>query len=110
MPSHAKPRRRTTSAVAAVFGKPNRRIAAPATPRGVGPGLALIASSIPANASIPVNPRWESSAPCGTWNTGKFDLYNNEWNTSAAGPETIWGYSYKHWGVESTQANTTSVK
>jgi len=110
MSSHAKPRRRLTTVTAEVLAKPSRRIAALAATVVVAPGLALLASSIPARASIPAHPRWESSAPFGTWNTGKFDLYNNEWNTSEAGPQKIWGYSYRHWGVESTQPNSTSVK
>lgn len=93
-----------------VFAKPRRRLAALAATVVVAPGLALFASSIPAHASIPANPRWESSDPFGIWNTGKFDLYNNEWNKSEAGPQTIWGDSYKHWGVRSTQPNSTSVK
>lgn len=96
--------------MAEVFAKPSRRLAALAATAVVAPGLALFASSIPAHASIPANPRWESRAPFGTWNTGKFDLYNNEWNSSEAGPQTIWGDSYNHWGVESTQPNSTSVK
>ncbi len=76
-----------------------------------GPGLAIFATfPSPANAAIPPNPAWESTAPFGTWNNGKFDVYNNEWNTSEAGPQTIWANSYRDWGVESTQADTTSVK
>jgi hypothetical protein len=74
-----------------------------------GPGLAICAT-LPAHAAVPASPVWESSAPFGTWQNGKFDVYNNEWNTSVAGPQTIWAYSFHHWGVESTQANTTSVK
>ena len=110
MSSHAKPRRRMVTVATALFAKPNRRLAALATAAVAGPGLVLLASSIPADASIPANPHWESSAAFGTWNTGKFDLYNNEWNTSAAGPQTIWGDSYKRWGVQSTQPDSTSVK
>jgi hypothetical protein len=110
MSSHAKPRRRLTAVTSAALTKPRRWLTVLAAAAVVAPGLALLASSTPANASIPANPRWESSAPFGTWNTGKFDLYNNEWNTSAAGPQTIWGDSYKHWGVQSTQPDSTSVK
>jgi hypothetical protein len=110
MSSHAKPRSRMSAVAAAAFAKPRRRLVTLAAAVVVAPGLALLASSIPANASIPAHPRWESSAAFGTWTTGKFDLYNNEWNTAAAGPQTIWGDSYKHWGVQSTQADSTSVK
>ena len=72
---------------------------------GLTVGVALTA-----HASIPAQPSWKSSAPLATWNTGKFDIFNNEWNKAEAGPQTIWAYSHKHWGVESVQADTTSVK
>jgi hypothetical protein len=74
-----------------------------------GPGLALCAT-IPAHASMPPSPVWESSAPFAIWQNGRFDVYNNEWNKGVAGPQTIWADSYHHWGVESIQASTTSVK
>ena len=92
--------------------KPLRRwLATAAAGALAGPGLAIFATlPAPAHASIPANPAWKSSAPFGTWQDGIFDVYNNEWNTSAAGPQTIWAYSYHHWGVESKQAATTSVK
>jgi hypothetical protein len=71
----------------------------------------VLGAGVPvAQASVPRNAVWTSSAPFGIWYQGNFDLYNNEWNTGAAGPQTIWAYSYRHWGVQSTQANTTSVK
>jgi hypothetical protein len=76
-------------------------------------GLELVTCALPAtaaHASVPPNPAWKSSAPFGEWNNGGFDVYNNEWNTSEAGPQTIWADSFKHWGVESNQAPTTSVK
>jgi len=116
MATHARSRRSPATLTARVFGragrlpaKPRRRLAVIAAVVVSGPGLALWAA-LPAQASIPAHPVWESSAPFGTWDTGKFDLYNNEWNTAEAGPQTIWGDSFHHWGVESTQADTTSVK
>jgi hypothetical protein len=69
---------------------------------------AALRSSAP--NSIPKHPRWKSSQPFGAWNNGGFIVYNNEWNTSQAGPQTIWADSYHYWGVQSKQANTTSVK
>jgi Glycosyl hydrolase family 12 len=41
-----------------------------------------------------------------------YDLYNNEWNTAEAGPQTICGNSGADWQVTSTQGRTdpTSVK
>ncbi len=70
--------------------------------------LALTATT--ASASIPSGTAFKSSDPFATWNNRAFDVFNNEWNTSEAGPQTIWAYSYHHWGVESTQSASTSVK
>jgi len=95
MHSPAKLRRRTLATMAA---------AALALP-----GLLLLTAPM-ASASVPSGAAFKSSEPFGTWNNGAFDVYNNEWNTSEAGPQTIWAFSYHHWGVESTQSATTSVK
>src|SRR5712691_2289428 len=93
------------------FFKPARRwLATLAAAALAGPGLAVFTSVSAAHAAIPPHPAWKSSQPFGTWQNGPFDVYNNEWNTSEAGPQTIWAFSYHHWGVESTQASTTSVK
>jgi hypothetical protein len=74
-------------------------------------GLVLaVCAALPAHASVPKTVAWESTAPFGTWHDGKFDVYNNEWNTGQAGPQTIWADSYRRWGVESTQASTVDVK
>jgi hypothetical protein len=76
-------------------------------------GLGLVAFAGPSSAtatSIPPHPAWQSSDPFGTWQTGRYDVYNNEWNTKVAGPETIWANSHSEWGVESNQSDTTEVK
>ena len=56
---------------------------------------------------------WCSSAPLAQWTTpdGRFDLYNNEWNTSAnPGPQTICGNSESNWQAVSNQrAGNTEV-
>ncbi len=55
---------------------------------------------------------WCSSAAFGERNTDdRFDLYNNEWNTSDnPGPQTICGNSASDWQVTSTQrAGNTAV-
>jgi hypothetical protein len=56
---------------------------------------------------------WCSSAPLGQSANfdGRFDLYNNMWNTSAGlGPQTICGNSEANWQVTSTQrAGNTEV-
>ena len=89
--------------------RPRQRVAALLAAVIAGPGL-VVCAALPAHAAVPSDVVWQSSAPFATWVTGKFDIYNNEWNSSQAGPQTIWGFSYHHWGVESTQADTTSVK
>jgi hypothetical protein len=64
-------------------------------------------------STSPASWAWCSSAPFGQSNTpdGRFDLYNNEWNTSAnPGPQTICGNSESDWQVTSTQrAGNTEV-
>lgn len=66
------------------------------------------ASSV--RARLPEHVAWESAAKLGSWNDSGFVVFNNEWNKAEAGPQTIWADSFDHWGVESTQANSTSVK
>ena len=54
----------------------------------------------------PTSWAWCSSAASGQQNTpdGRFDLYNNKWNTSGnPGPQTICGNSASEWQVTSTQ-------
>ncbi len=58
----------------------------------------------------PVHPKWQSTKQFGAWDNGGYVVYNNEWNTSQAGPQTIWADSFGHWGIRSDQASTTSVK
>lgn len=80
---------------------------------GAVTGLGLAASlafSGAALASIPKHATWKSSAKFGAWNNHGFIVYNNEWNTSVAGPQTIWAYNFHHFGVESNQSRTTEVK
>jgi hypothetical protein len=73
-------------------------------------GAVTVLSAAPASASVPAHPKFKSSAPFGIWNDGGYDIYNNEWNTNEAGPQTIWGNSFQNWGVESSQSDSTSVK
>lgn len=63
-----------------------------------------------ARLAAPAGSAWSSSAKFGTWNNGGFDVYNNEWNTAQAGPQLVWADSYHHWGVQSVQPDSTSVK
>ena len=60
--------------------------------------------------AAPAGTAWSSSDKFGVWNTGHFDVYNNEWNTAQAGPQLVWADSYHHWGVQSIQPGSTSVK
>lgn len=86
-----------------------RALATIATAALALPGLLILTAPM-ASASVPSGAAFRSSEPFGTWNNGAFDVYNNEWNTSEAGPQTIWAFSYHNWGVESTQSASTSVK
>jgi hypothetical protein len=61
-------------------------------------------------ATVPRHAVWESSAKFGIWHDGGFDVFNNEWNSAEAGPQTVWADSFHSWGVVSTQADTTGVK
>jgi hypothetical protein len=60
--------------------------------------------------AAPAGSAWSSSAKFGSWNNGRFDVYNNEWNSAQAGPQLVWADSYHHWGVQSIQPGSTSVK
>lgn len=78
-----------------------------------GPVLAACSSQPPStsvHASLPASYTWKSSAKFGLWNTSGFDVFNNEWNKSVAGPQTVWADSYQRWGVVSNQPGSTSVK
>jgi hypothetical protein len=65
------------------------------------------------SSSGPASFAWCSSGALATHNTpdGRFDLYNNEWNTSGnPGPQEICGDSASDWQVTSTQrAGNTAV-
>ncbi len=67
----------------------------------VAPGLAAAA---PASG-----PAWSSSGDMASWPSGGYLVNNNKWS-DAAGPQSIWAYSYHHWGVTSKQRATTDVK
>jgi Glycosyl hydrolase family 12 len=71
------------------------------------PVRTTISPSPTQTSAPPASWAWCSSAPFGEWSTpdGRFDLYNNEWNTSGdPGPQTICGNSESDWQVTSTQA------
>jgi len=60
--------------------------------------------------AAPAGSTWSSTRQLGLWNDGGFDVFNNEWNSAEAGPQLVWADSYRHWGVESVQPDSTSVK
>ena len=60
--------------------------------------------------AAPAGSQWSSTEQFGLWNDGHFDVYNNEWNTAEAGPQLVWADSYRHWGAQSVQPGSTSVK
>jgi hypothetical protein len=68
-----------------------------------GPGI-----SVP--ATVPAHATWKSSAKLGRWYDGAFFVFNNEWNSGQAGPQSIWADSYHQWGVVSKQPDSASVK
>jgi hypothetical protein len=73
---------------------------------------ALLMSATAAFASIPPNPKWESSATEGTWNNDGYLFQNDMWNCpqAACGKQTIWANSPNDWGVVSTMsAGNTAV-
>jgi hypothetical protein len=78
-------------------------------PNAADPLSGPTAPAFPAK-NAPAHPAWQSSARLGSKHSGAFVVYNNAWNASAAGPQTIWADSYHYWGVESEQSATTAVK
>ena len=76
---------------------------------GLAPaGLAVLAS--PARADVPQNAKWISHKPSETWRTHGFVLANDMLAAAAPGSQTIWAFSYRNWGVESTQPATAGLK
>lgn len=76
-----------------------------------GPCLVVsVAFADAAQAAVPKHAKWKSASPSATWSEGGFTLSNNVLATTGAGRQLIWADSYRKWGVESTQPNTTSVK
>lgn len=70
-------------------------------------GLALtpgLAAAAPASG-----PAWSSSGASASWPSGGYFVNNNRWSDDA-GPQAVWAYSYRHWGVTSKQGPTTDVK
>jgi len=72
-----------------------------------------VASTTAPSAATPASWAWCSSDRSGeqTMPNSRFDLFNNEWNTSAnPGPQTICGNSESNWEVTSNQrAGNTEV-
>ena len=72
-----------------------------------------VASTTAPSAATPASWAWCSSATLGQQTTpdGRFDLYNNKWNTAYnPGPQTICGNSESDWQVTSNQrAGNTGV-
>jgi Flp pilus assembly protein TadB len=83
------------------------RILAAAT---VGPGLVIVAAlGGQARADVPKNAKFSSAIPQAQQRFGKY-IIDNEVVNATAGPQTIWAYSNRHWGVESKQPATPSLK
>jgi Glycosyl hydrolase family 12 len=93
---------------------PTRTSASPVqTTTSASPVQTTTSPSPTHTSTTPASWAWCSSAPFGQWTTpdGRFDLYNNEWNTSDnPGPQTICGNSESDWQATSTQrAGNTAV-
>jgi hypothetical protein len=74
-------------------------------PAAPAPSTAAASTTAP-SAATPASWAWCSSGRSGlqTMPDSRFDLFNNEWNTSAnPGPQTICGNSESHWQVTSNQ-------
>jgi hypothetical protein len=70
------------------------------------PTTTLTSPARTTTSTTPASLAWCSSAPFGEWTTpdSRFDLYNNEWNSSDnPGPQTICGNSASDWRVTSSQ-------
>lgn len=85
------------------------------TPPAVSPSPSLSAGPAPGTALAPQtgsqscpDPVWSSSAAMGTWKAGAFPVNNNVWNTSEAGPQTIYVCNSSNWYVVSNQPNLSS--
>ncbi len=76
---------------------------------GLGP-VGLVAVAAPAHANVPAGVPFKSHKPAGTWNHDGYVFSNDMFATAAPGSQTIWAYSYRNWGVESTQPSTAGVK
>ena len=76
---------------------------------GLGPA-AIAAFATPAHADVPANAPFKNEGPAATWSNRGYLISNNMATTAAAGSQTIWAFSYRNWGVESTQPPTPGIK
>jgi Flp pilus assembly protein TadB len=75
-----------------------------------GAGLVtLVSPAILARAGVPKNVPFKSSLPLKEWHNDGYVVANNILSVKA-GPQTIWAYTHKHWGVESNQPGGSSLK
>ena len=114
--SSPSPLPRPSSSSSPSRGSPPSAVpSASSSPSTISPSsVRTTASPSPTQISTsPASWAWCSSAPLGERSTpdGRFDLYNNEWNTSGnPGPQTICGNSESDWQATSTQrAGNTEV-
>jgi Flp pilus assembly protein TadB len=71
--------------------------------------VAVTAQAVPARAGVPKKAPWKTTDPYAEWLNAGFTISNNVL-TAQAGPQTIWAFSYRRWGVESDQPATSTVK
>jgi len=106
-PTTASPSPTPTKTTASPSPTPTKTTASPSpTPTTASP------TPTP-TTTTPASWAWCSSAPLGQWTVpdGRFDLYNNEWNSSYnPGPQTICGNNESDWQAVSNQrAGNTAV-
>jgi Flp pilus assembly protein TadB len=71
--------------------------------------VAFATQAVSAQAGVPKKATWKTTSPAAEWTNSGFTLANNVL-TAQAGPQTIWAYSYRRWGVQSEQPATSTVK
>jgi tight adherence protein B len=76
---------------------------------GLGP-VSLAALAGTAHAGVPAGVPFKSQKPAGTWPDHGYLISNNMTAAAAPGSQTVWAFSYRNWGVESSQPATAGVK
>ncbi len=68
---------------------------------------AVVFGAAPAVAGC-TNPLFTSTSSTGTWSTNGYFVNNDAWNSTEAGPQTMYACSFNNWYVVSNQPNLTT--